>query len=77
MERLEERYITPSGDDWEIWLVVYDFDRYARGGRDEIMQYKKNGREVGHITRHLDANGKLLQENVHGITAVPPDAGRV
>lgn len=77
MERLQDRYITPNGDTWEIWFVVYDNDRYARGGRDEILQYKKNGREVGHITHHLDANGKLLQENIHGITSIPPDAKRV
>ncbi len=44
MERLEERCICPNGDVWEIWLVVYDTDQYAPGGKDEVIQYKKNGR---------------------------------
>ncbi|MFQ5408008.1 MAG: hypothetical protein ACE5FI_06240 [Anaerolineales bacterium] len=60
MERLRERYRCPDGDQWEVWLVVYPSDRYAPGGTDEIVQYKKNGREVGHYTRHLDKAGKLL-----------------
>ncbi|MBI4675732.1 MAG: hypothetical protein HY741_29165 [Chloroflexi bacterium] len=38
---------------------------------------KKNGREVGHVTRHFDADGRLLQENIHGITSIPPDAKRI
>lgn len=76
MERLQEEYVTPGGDHWEIWFVVYQTDRYARGGRDEILQFKKKGREVGHITRHLDDGGNLLQENRHGITSIPRDAQR-
>ena len=40
-------------------------------GRREEM---KNGREVGHHTRHLDKDGRLIHENYHGITSVPEDA---
>lgn len=77
MERLEDKYICPNGDEWEIWLVVYATDQYAPGGEDEVIQYKKNGREVGHYTRHLDKDGRLLKENYHGITFLPEDAKRV
>lgn len=56
--------------------MAHDTDRYVRGGRDEILQYKKNGRAVGHVTHHFDANGNLLQENIHGITSIPLDAKR-
>ncbi len=77
MERLQEKYVAPNGDEWEVWLVIYDTDRYAAGGHDEVIQYKKNGREVGHHTRHLDKDGDLLQENFQGITSIPGDAKRV
>ncbi len=77
MERLEERYICFNGDVWEIWLVVYASDQYAPGGRDEVVQYKRNGREVGHHTRHLDKDDRLLRENYHGVTDLPKDAKRV
>ncbi len=77
MERLQEKYVCPNGDIWEVWLVVYDTDRYAPGGRDEVLQYKKNDAEVGHHTRHLDKDSNLLQENLHGITSVPDDAERI
>jgi len=52
MERLQEKYICPNGDMWEVWLVIYATDRYAPDGKDEVLQYKKNGHEVGHHTRH-------------------------
>ena len=74
MERLQKRYKTSNGDIWEEWLVIYDTDRYIKGGRDEILQYKKNGYEVGHITYHLDSQGTLLQENRHGQPGLPSDA---
>ncbi|MCC7165422.1 MAG: hypothetical protein IT331_23190 [Anaerolineae bacterium] len=77
MERLQEEYVTPNGDKWQVWFVIYASDRYAQGGRDEILQFKCNGREVGHITRHLDAEGRLLQENYHGTTSVPSDGRRL
>lgn len=77
MERLQEKYVCPNGDEWEVWLVAYESDRYSEGGRDEIVQYKKNGREAGHITRHLDAKGNLIHENYHGTTSVPQDAERI
>lgn len=50
---------------------------YVVGGKDEVLQYKKNGYEVGHLTRHLDGDGCLLQENPHGITSVPKHCKRV
>jgi len=74
MQRLQERYLCPNGDRWEIWLVIYDTDRYAPGGRDEVLQYQKNGFEVGHHTRHLDSSGRCIKENFHGITQIPADA---
>ena len=74
MERLQEEYLTLNGDDWQVWFVIYPLDRYSHGGRDEILQFKRNGREVGHIARQLDAEGRLLQENYHGSTMIPPDA---
>lgn len=77
MQRLQERYRCPNGDEWEIWLVVYNTGKYMLGGRDEVIQYKKNGREVGHHTRHLDNNGRLIHENHHGVTSLPGDAKRV
>ena len=77
MERLQEQYICPNGDEWEVWLVVYDTDRYAPEGKDEVLQYKKNGHEVGHHTRHLDKDSNLIHENHHGITSVPEDARRI
>jgi len=77
MERLQDRYVCSNGDVWEVWFVVYDSDRYAPDGRDEVTQYKKNGREEGHHTRYLDKDGNLIQENYHGITSLPDDAQRV
>ncbi|MBI3763960.1 MAG: hypothetical protein HY260_19120 [Chloroflexi bacterium] len=74
MERLQQKYTCPNGDEWEVWFVVYDTDKYAPGGRDEVLQYKKNGSEVGHHTRHLDKDGGLLDENYHGMTTLPEDA---
>ena len=53
---------------------VTQADRYAADGRDEVLQYKKNGHEVGHHTRHLDRDENLIHENYHGITSVPDDA---
>jgi hypothetical protein len=60
-----------------VWLVVYDNDNYAPGGKDEVTRYKKNGREVGHHTRHLDKDGNLIHENRYGITTLPDDAQRI
>ena len=77
MERLQEKYICPNGDVWEVWLVIYDSDEYTPGGKDEILQYKKNSREVGHYTRHLDKAGRLLHDNHHGVTFLPNDAKRI
>lgn len=77
MERLRERYICPNGDEWAVWLVIYSTDRYVQGGSDEIVQYKKNGREVGHHTRHLDKNGNVIQENFYGVTSVPGNCKRI
>ena len=77
MERLQGKYACPNGDVWEVWFVVYDNDNYAPGGRDEVTQYEKNGREVGHHTRHLDKDGNLIHENHYGITALPDDAQRI
>jgi hypothetical protein len=77
VERLQEKYICQSGDNWEVWLVVYSTDRYVVGGKDEVFQYKKNDYEVGHLTRHLDGDDRLLQENSHGITSVPKDCKKV
>lgn len=74
MERLNQRYRTPNGDIWEEWLVIYDTDAYDEVGRDEVLQYKKNGYEIGHITRHLDRHGRLLRENSHGNPYIPSDA---
>jgi len=74
MERLQKRYRTPNGDMWEEWLVRYDTDKYDAGGHDEVLQYKKNGYEVGHITYHLDRNGRVMQENRHGTPTIPADA---
>ena len=77
MERLQEKYACPNGDIWEVWLVTYASDNYALGGSDEVLQYKKNGYEVGHHTRHLDKDGRLIHENDHGITTLPADAKRI
>jgi len=77
MQRLEDKYVCPNGDEWEVWLVIYATDQYAPGGSDDVIQHKKNGREVGHHTRHLDKDGRLLKENYHGITTLPKDAKRI
>ncbi len=77
MERLQGRYLRPNGEVWEIWFVVYETDRYAHGGTDEVVQYKKNGSEVGHHTRHMDEKGNLLHENSYGTTTLPDDAAAV
>ncbi len=77
MERLQEKYVANNGDEWEVWFVVYDTDNYAPGGTDEVLQYKKNGHEVGHHTKHLDLDGHLIHENVYGVTSVPKDAKRI
>ena len=77
MERLQERYICPNGARWEVWLAIYHTDRYDQGGRDEVLQYKQNGREVGYFTRHWDREGRLIHENYYGMTSVPEDARRI
>ena len=77
MQRLQDRYRTPNGDLWEEWLVIYNSDRYAEGGYDEVLQYKKNGYEVEHITYHRDKYGNLLQEHKHGSPYIPDDAERI
>ena len=77
MERLQEKYICPNGDIWEVWFVVYNTDRYTPDGKDEVLQFKKNGHEVGHHTRHLDKNGRLVHENDYGVISIPEDAQRI
>jgi hypothetical protein len=77
MQRLQQKYICSNGDEWEVWLVIYKTNKYAQSGKDEVIQYKKNGREVGHHTRHLDGNGQLIHENFHGTTTIPNDAKRI
>ena len=77
MERLQKRYKTSNGDIWEEWLVIYDTDRYIKGGRDEILQYKKNGYEVGHITYHLDSQGTVSYTHLDVYKRQPLATGRV
>lgn len=57
--------------------MIYNTDEYALNGKDEVLQFKKNRREMGHITRHLDGKGNLLKENRYGIIKVPSDAVRL
>jgi len=73
MERLYEKYKTPEGTIWEIWFVIYE----TQIGKDEVLQYKKNGKEIGHHTRHFDKNNRLLKENFHGITTIPSNAIKI
>ena len=73
-QRLQTRYRTPNDDVWEEWFVRYDSDEYATGGYDEVLQVKRNGREMGHTTWHYDGNGHLLAKNDHGDTTIPGDA---
>jgi hypothetical protein len=79
--KLEETWKCPNGDVWTVYLVEYD-STTTRGGRDIVIQVKMNGVEVGHVTEHYDASGKLLKINRHppGFNpnkAVPSDCKRV
>jgi hypothetical protein len=59
---LQKRYECPNGDVWEEYYSEYPNDKYFEGGKDEVIQIKKNGREEGHITWHYD--GVLLSETL-------------
>ena len=71
MDRLRQKYVCENGDIWEIWMVEYDTDKYFKGGRDIVTQFKKNGYEQGHITEHYDGAGVMRQKNIHGIVSIP------
>jgi hypothetical protein len=63
--RANERWECPNGDVWTVNLVEYDNNNYAPGGHDVVLQVKKNGNEVGHVTEHYDSSWKLLKTNHH------------
>lgn len=53
-----ENYEDSQGNIWAIEYVVYNSTAGDPGDYDEVMQLKKNGKEVGHITYHKDKNGR-------------------
>lgn len=62
--KVNERWECPNGDVWTVNLVEYDSSTTA-GGKDIVLQIKKNGVEVGHVTEHYNASWKLLKTNHH------------
>lgn len=80
-ERVNERWECPNGDIWTINLVEYN-STTTPGGRDIVLQVKKNGKEIGHVTEHYNSSGNLLATNYHppGFnpnTAIPSDCRMV
>jgi hypothetical protein len=71
VKRAKKYYTDDEGNKWEVWVVTYKTNRYALGGKDEVFQFKLNGVEIGHHTRHLDAKGELLKMNKHNRMPIP------
>ena len=72
--RLVGRYKDSNGYIWEVYEARYNSSKYSQGGYDEVIQYKQEGRERGHVTRHYDKNGGLLKTNYHGtVHSLPSD----
>ena len=73
-----ETYRDSKGNIWTIEYVVYDSTTGDPGDYDEVMQLKKNGREMGHITYHKDKQGRnKISPRQSGSINLPPDAKRV
>jgi hypothetical protein len=73
-----ETYRDGSGNVWTIEYVVYDSTSGNPGDYDEVIQLKKNGKEVGHITYHKDkSGGNKIPPRQTGSVSLPPDAKRV
>jgi len=73
-----ERYRDSEGNIWTIEYVLYDSTSGDAGDYDEVMQVKKNGREMGHLTYHKDKKGKnKIPPRLTGSVNLPPDAKRV
>jgi hypothetical protein len=79
--RADERWECPNGDVWDVRLVEYD-STTTKGGKDIVLQLKKNGSEVGHVTEHYDSSWKLMKTNYHPIgfnssKAIPSSCKRI
>lgn len=75
--KANERWECPNGDVWTVNLVEYN-STTTPGGKDIVLQVKRNGSEVGHVTEHYDSSWNLLKTNYHPssfdpTTAIPRD----
>jgi len=76
--RQTEKYKDDAGNIWTVEYVTYDSTSGDPGDYDEVMQVKKNGREMGHLTYHKDKKGKdKIPSRLTGSIALPRDAKRV
>ena len=67
-----------GSDRWEVNYVEYASTTGDPGDRDEVIQIKKNGHQVGSVTWHLDKDGnKKTSTHEKGIQRVPGSATKV
>jgi hypothetical protein len=74
----KDDYYLDGKDQWVIHYITSEDTRINPGDYKEVVQFLKNGVQVGQTTWHKDKNGKDRSKPYEeGIQLVPPSAKRV